>query len=159
MISDDKSHFIRFARPTTCILQLIENIHWTSNNVTALKCVYCVQSVIVDRFKMSSDIGDDSSLDQIFSEVGEFGLFQIATYLLISIPCILTSGFDINYIVTTQTLHYRWVPFSNVLDIDWNLNFEIKNIESKRFKNLVNYLVLEYFLKKMQSARMWRRCK
>lgn len=56
---------------------------------------------------MSLDIGDDESLDAILTEVGAFGLFQVVSYLLISIPNILSSAYVVNYMISANTLEYR----------------------------------------------------
>lgn len=55
---------------------------------------------------MSKDISD-SNIDVIFTEVGAFGLFQIVTYLLISIPNIISATYVVNYIISANTLDYR----------------------------------------------------
>lgn len=56
---------------------------------------------------MSDEVGDDSNLDIIFAEVGEFGIFQVIAYTLICIPTILTSTYAVNYIFSSNTLDYR----------------------------------------------------
>lgn len=58
---------------------------------------------------MSVDSTADSDLDTIFAEVGEFGIYQIAIYLLICIPNALSATFVMNYMFTANTLGYRWV--------------------------------------------------
>lgn len=56
---------------------------------------------------MSIDITADSNLDGILTEVGEFGLFQVVSYMLITLPCALTATFVINYMISANTLKYR----------------------------------------------------
>lgn len=56
---------------------------------------------------MSIDISETSNLDSIFSEVGEFGIFQITSYLLIFIPNVLSSTFVIGYMFAAKSLDYR----------------------------------------------------
>lgn len=58
---------------------------------------------------MSADSTADSDLDSIFTEVGEFGIYQIAIFLLICIPNALSATFVMNYMFTANTIDYRWV--------------------------------------------------
>lgn len=69
------------------------------------------------KIKMSIDISETSNLDSIFSEVGEFGIFQITSYLLIFIPNVLSSTFVIGYMFAAKSLDYRWADFL------WSLSF------------------------------------
>lgn len=55
------------------------------------------------------DLTAESDLDTIFAEVGEFGIYQIAIYMLICIPNALSATFVVNYMFTANTLDYRWV--------------------------------------------------
>lgn len=70
-----------------------------------LHCFFCTTPNIW--LKMSVDISDDSSLDNIFKEVGDFGLFQIITYILVCIPNILSATYEVNYMISANTLDYR----------------------------------------------------
>lgn len=65
---------------------------------------------------MSVDLTADSSLDAILTEVGGFGLFQVATYFLICLPNILSASYVINYMISANTLDYRWVLKAADLD-------------------------------------------
>ncbi|XP_037026625.1 organic cation transporter-like protein isoform X1 [Bradysia coprophila] len=56
---------------------------------------------------MSADTNDDTNLDAIFREVGEFGRYHIFIYLLISIPNIISSATFVNYMISATTLEYR----------------------------------------------------
>lgn len=56
---------------------------------------------------MSIDISEASNLDAIFGEVGEFGLYQITSYLLIFVPNVLSSTFVIGYMFAAKSLEYR----------------------------------------------------
>lgn len=57
---------------------------------------------------MSSDNSDDdANLDNILREVGEFGIFQILTNLLICIPNLLSSTYGVNFMISADTLEYR----------------------------------------------------
>lgn len=49
----------------------------------------------------------DTSLDAVFTEVGEFGLFQTVTYLLIAIPGALAASTVVSYMFAANTLQYR----------------------------------------------------
>lgn len=49
----------------------------------------------------------ESNLDAVLTEVGEFGLFQVITYLLICIPSALSATYVVNYMVSANTLEYR----------------------------------------------------
>lgn len=46
--------------------------------------------------------------DDIFAEIGEFGPHQIVTLLLIAILNISTAAMFNMYIITANTLDYRW---------------------------------------------------
>lgn len=50
---------------------------------------------------------DDTNLETILTEVGEFGVFQITTYLLFCIPTILSASYAVNYMISANTLDYR----------------------------------------------------
>lgn len=50
----------------------------------------------------------NTELDAVLTEVGEFGLFQVVTYLLICIPSALSATYVVNYMVSANTLVYRW---------------------------------------------------
>lgn len=56
---------------------------------------------------MSMDSTADSDLDTVFAEVGEFGIYQIAIFLLICIPNALSATFVMNYMFTANTVDYR----------------------------------------------------
>lgn len=56
---------------------------------------------------MSVDMSADSSLDTILTEVGGFGLFQIFAFALVCIPTILTATYEVNYMISANTLDYR----------------------------------------------------
>lgn len=56
---------------------------------------------------MSVDISADSNLDGILTEVGAFGVFQVISYFLISIPCALSATYVVNYMISANTLKYR----------------------------------------------------
>lgn len=56
---------------------------------------------------MSIDTGADSSFDVILNEVGQFGVYQVVTYLLICIPNILSATYAVNYMFSANTLDYR----------------------------------------------------
>lgn len=85
----------------------------------------CVKTI--QKFKMSVDYGETSNLDTIFGEIGEFGLYQITSYLLIFIPNMLSSTFVIGYMFAAKSLEYRWANFL------WSLeNFNILPFQSQR---------------------------
>lgn len=56
---------------------------------------------------MGVDSSDDISLDAILTEVGEFGLFQVFTYIMICIPNIISSATYVNYMISATALDYR----------------------------------------------------
>lgn len=56
---------------------------------------------------MSVDIAANSDLDIVFAEVGEFGIYQIALFMLMCIPNALSATFVMNYMFTANTLDYR----------------------------------------------------
>lgn len=70
------------------------------------KCLYCWVGTTSTSLNMSAD---DTNLETILKEVGEFGIFQITTYFLFSIPTILSAAYAVNYMISANTLDYRWV--------------------------------------------------
>lgn len=53
---------------------------------------------------------DDGNLDDILTEIGGFGKFQIITYLLICIPNIISAATYVNYMITSTPLsEFRFV--------------------------------------------------
>lgn len=56
---------------------------------------------------MSVDLTAISDLDTIFAEVGEFGIYQIAIYMLICIPNAISATFVMSYMFAANTLDYR----------------------------------------------------
>lgn len=58
---------------------------------------------------MSEIAAVEHDLDQIFAEVGEFGVFQIISYFLICIPNVFAATYIVNYALTANALDYRWV--------------------------------------------------
>lgn len=56
---------------------------------------------------MGVGIGEDANLDTIFSEVGEFNVFQVVNYILIALPNMLAAAYVMNYAFTATTLDYR----------------------------------------------------
>lgn len=77
---------------------------------------------------MSVDAAGEGDLNTIFAEAGEFGLYQIAIFLLISIPNALSVTFIINYMFAANTLDYRQGIFSICV-----VNFLIANIQVQCF--------------------------
>lgn len=49
----------------------------------------------------------EHNLDLIFAEVGEFGAFQIFSFLLICIPNVFAATYIVNYVLTANALDYR----------------------------------------------------
>lgn len=52
-------------------------------------------------------MGDEWSLDFILTEIGQFGNFQIKSYLLLSIPMMFNAIFSLTYIFTAGSVDYR----------------------------------------------------
>lgn len=52
-------------------------------------------------------MSDNQNLDAVLTEVGEFGLFQVITYLLLCIPSAFSATHVVNYMVSANTLVYR----------------------------------------------------
>lgn len=50
---------------------------------------------------------NDTELDEILEELGEFGKFQIINYVFISIPILFFAGFTLSYIFAAGQLNYR----------------------------------------------------
>lgn len=55
---------------------------------------------------MTND-NNKSDLDNIFSEIGDFGPYQIVTVALLTILNILTGATFMIYIISANTLDYR----------------------------------------------------
>lgn len=61
-----------------------------------------------------ADINNGWNIDSILTEEGEFGKFQVITYyLLICIPNIISATYGVNYMISANTLDYRWGTHSN----------------------------------------------
>lgn len=56
---------------------------------------------------MSVDV--NKNVDEIFSEIGEFGAFQILTLFLICIPNIISATYHINFMFASNSIEYRLV--------------------------------------------------
>lgn len=59
-----------------------------------------------------------SNLDVIFTEIGEFGVFQVVSLILICIPSLFSASYVVNYIFTANPLDYRSVSIMNILGVD-----------------------------------------
>lgn len=53
------------------------------------------------------DVNAEADLDSVITEIGAFGLFQLAALLLICIPNTLTSAYGSTYMITSNTIDYR----------------------------------------------------
>ncbi|XP_055299839.1 organic cation transporter protein-like [Sitodiplosis mosellana] len=95
----------------------------------------------------------NSNLDAVLTEVGEFGLFQVITYMLICIPSALSATYVVNYMVSANTLIYRCkIPECDVgensreiaYDQPWLRN-AIPTIENSngKMENCVRYASLD----------------
>lgn len=60
---------------------------------------------------MVVDVGGDNNLEMVFAEVGEFGVFQILTFLLICIPNTISATYMVNYMFAINSLDYRSVIY------------------------------------------------
>lgn len=49
----------------------------------------------------------ENNIDFLFTEIGEFSVFQLITYLLICIPNAISATYVVGYIFTSSTLDYR----------------------------------------------------
>lgn len=56
---------------------------------------------------MGVNIKDDDSLDKVFTEIGEFKIYQIYLLILICIPCAMSAAFSSHFIFASATLDYR----------------------------------------------------
>ncbi|XP_031637755.1 solute carrier family 22 member 7-like, partial [Contarinia nasturtii] len=56
---------------------------------------------------MGLNVDSENKLDAAFSEIGEFGLFQILAISLICIPNIISASYVINFIFAIQPLNHR----------------------------------------------------
>lgn len=56
---------------------------------------------------MSVDVAAEANLDVLFTEIGDFGLYQIVTFALICIPNMISATFIVNYIFTANIMDYR----------------------------------------------------
>lgn len=67
---------------------------------------------------------DEANLDNILTEIGGFGRFQIITYILICIPNIISAATYVNFMISATTLDYRWA--NNQVVYKWICKFYIK---------------------------------
>lgn len=65
---------------------------------------------------MVVDSGVDNNLDAVFTEIGEFGAFQIVSILLICLPSLLSASYIVNFIFAADTLDYRSVVRMKVME-------------------------------------------
>lgn len=56
---------------------------------------------------MSVDQSVDGHLDDILTEIGEFGRYQKITCLLIFIVTAISEQSNVNYVITANSLDYR----------------------------------------------------
>lgn len=64
-----------------------------------------------DQTKAASN--KDNQLDGIIISIGQFGRFQIANYILLSLPIICNAFYSISYIFTASTVVHRLVETIN----------------------------------------------
>lgn len=62
---------------------------------------------------MGFDTNIDPNFDHILTEIGEFGPYQVTSLLLASIIRIITATSSFNYIISGNTLNYRYVKAAN----------------------------------------------
>lgn len=90
---------------------------------------------------MSIDTGADSSFDVILNEVGQFGVYQVVTYLLICIPNILSATYAVNYMFSANTLDYRWV---NKISTNEEIHSDSKSIFGSIDSKFIQTAAIEY---------------
>lgn len=56
---------------------------------------------------MTKHVHNNDNLEVVFSEIGEFNLFQILTLILLSLMNILAAGGDLSYMFIGSELEYR----------------------------------------------------
>lgn len=56
---------------------------------------------------MSGDKSSDSSLDDVLTEVGDFGFFQVYTFVLICLINFISAFSVVNYMISANPLDYR----------------------------------------------------
>ena len=61
------------------------------------------------RIAAEDEPAKEDDLDFVFTEIGEFGRFQIIIFILIAFPIILQGSYSLSYAFTTTPLDYRWV--------------------------------------------------
>lgn len=77
----------------------------------------------------------DGNVDGILLEIGRFGSYQKVTCLLLFIIMVISVQSAINYMVTTNTLEYRW--------------------DKLKFQQKIKKIHLFVFGFQLQSAWMW----
>lgn len=50
---------------------------------------------------------DDIDLDEVLTEIGQFGRFQVRQYVLMTIPIIFNAFFTLSYVFTAGNVNYR----------------------------------------------------
>lgn len=66
-----------------------------------------MENISIQQQKMGIENGDNFSVDYVLSEVGEFGLFQVYTFLLLSMLKMSASFSVVNYMISANTLDHR----------------------------------------------------
>lgn len=67
----------------------------------------------IDKIVIVKNVGNkEFDLEEILSDLGAFGKFQIIIYSLTILPILLISCLGLSYIFTTGQLEYRFVKYS-----------------------------------------------
>lgn len=68
------------------------------------------ENVDIQRHPMrdANDISDNkSNLEYVFTEIGDFSVYQAWKYIWISIPIALSAAYAVSFVVTATDLDYR----------------------------------------------------
>lgn len=87
---------------------------------------------------MSAADGASNNLDVIFTEIGEFGLFQAVSLVLICIPSLLSASYVVNYIFTANALNYRFETYTKKA-IQTVLVHEVRRKRAKENKMRISF--------------------
>lgn len=83
---------------------------------------------------------ESTAVDQVFAEIGEFGVFQKINLFLLCLPSLMAGTFMVNYVFAANTLDYRSVAMQSAF---WTSEWIEKWLLSNFFgiQRLAFYLV------------------
>lgn len=84
-------------------------------------------------------------LEQVFTELGQFGRYQVLQFTLLAIPLIASAFEEISYIFTSSDVNYRWFEYKeNTIRLNTNgyatSNASILRIVQRLFSHKTSWI-------------------